>query len=120
MSPCLPQATKYCISSCFYGLMWELHQIEDMDKKRAMTQDAVEALRTRLQLFFEACKHLLANSSIPAYVTMCDLLIIFSRQLSSNPAVAGLKYEPDRGMQHLLNNFIQTYVFIDDEGGENE
>ena len=49
---------------------------------------------------------------------MCDLLIIFSRQLSSNPAVASLKYEPDRGLQHLLNNFIQTYVFIDDEGGE--
>ena len=47
--------------------MWELHQIEDMDKKRAMTQDAVEALRTRLQLFFEACKHLLANSSIPVF-----------------------------------------------------
>ena len=49
---------------------------------------------------------------------MCDLLIIFSRQLSSNQAVASLKYEPDRGLQHLLNNFIQTYVFIDDEGGK--
>lgn len=47
--------------------MWELHQIEDMDKKRAMTNDAVEALRTRLHLFFEACKHLLANSTNPVF-----------------------------------------------------
>lgn len=41
--------------------MWELHQIE-MDK-RTITHDAVEALRTRLHLFLDACKHLLANSN---------------------------------------------------------
>lgn len=53
-----------------------------------------------------------------AYVTICDLLIIFSRQLTSNNVLASLVYEPDRGLQHLLNHFIQTYVFIDDEDGK--
>ncbi|KAG7164936.1 cohesin subunit SA-3-like [Homarus americanus] len=125
-SKILPEeATKYCISSCFFGVMWELHQIEDMAEKRAITHDAVEALRSRLHLFLEACKHLLANSNNPvfreeAYVTICDLMIIFSRQLISNNALTSLVYEPDRGLQHLLNHFIQTYVFIDDEDEEQD
>lgn len=125
-SKVLPEeATKYCISSCFFGVMWELHQIEDMNEKRAITHDAVEALRMRLNQFLEACKHLLANSNNSvfreeAYVTICDLLIIFSRQLMSNNALASLVYEPDRGLQHLLNHFIQTYVFIDDEDEEQD
>ncbi|XP_042863250.1 cohesin subunit SA-2-like isoform X2 [Penaeus japonicus] len=123
-SKSLPEeATKYCISSCFFGVMWELHQIE-MDK-RTITHDAVEALRTRLHLFLDACKHLLANSNNQvfreeAYVTLCDLLIVFSRQLLANAHLSPLVYVPDRGLQHLLNHFIQTYVFIDDEDEEQD
>lgn len=63
----LLQATKYCISSCFFGVLWELHQIEDMNEKRALTHDAVDALRSRLHLFMEACKHLLAQSNNPIF-----------------------------------------------------
>ncbi|XP_068205797.1 cohesin subunit SA-2 isoform X2 [Palaemon carinicauda] len=120
------EVTKYCISSCFFGVMWELHQIEDMIEKRAATSEIIDALRTRLHMFMDSCKHLLTNSSNSifreeAYVTICDLLIIFSRQLiCGNPTLTSLLYEPDRGLQHLLNHFIQTYVFIDDDDEEQD
>ena len=52
---------------------------------------------------------------LQAYLTVCDLLIVFSRQLGSNSSLSSLIFEPDKTLQHLLNNFIQAYVFIDDD-----
>ncbi|RXG56416.1 Cohesin subunit SA-2, partial [Armadillidium vulgare] len=117
--PLPEEVTKYSISSCFFGILWELHQVEDLMEKRASTHDAIEALRTRVQLFLDACKNLLANSENSvfreeAYLTICDLLIVFSRQLKTKEALAPLVYEPDKDLQHSLNNFIQNYVFIED------
>jgi hypothetical protein len=49
---------------------------------------------------------------------MCDLLVVFCDQLASNPQLAELVYEPDRGLQIQLNDFIQNYVFIMEEDGK--
>jgi hypothetical protein len=49
---------------------------------------------------------------------MCDLLVVFCDQLGNNPQVAELVYEPDRGLQIQLNDFIQNYVFIMEEDGK--
>jgi hypothetical protein len=49
---------------------------------------------------------------------MCDLLVVFCDQLASNPQLAELVYEPDRGLQIQLNDFIQNYVFIVEEDGK--
>ena len=46
---------------------------------------------------------------------MCDLLISFCKQLEDNPLLRPLVYEPDRGLQQTLNDFIQTYVFVEQE-----
>jgi hypothetical protein len=55
---------------------------------------------------------------LQAYLTMCDLLVVFCDQLGSNSQLADLVYEPDRGLQIQLNDFIQNYVFIMEEDGK--
>jgi cohesin complex subunit SA-1/2 len=55
---------------------------------------------------------------LQAYLTMCDLLVVFCDQLASNPQLSELVYEPDRGLQIQLNDFIQNYVFIMEEDGK--
>ena len=62
--------------------MWELHQIEDMGEKRAVTSSAIDGLRTRLNLFMDACKHLLTNSVNP----------IFREEVSQSPAFKKMFY----------------------------
>lgn len=55
-----------------------------------------------------------------AYITLCDLLVLFSNQLGqgTHTALEQLVYEADRELQQMLNGFIQTYVFIDEDEGK--
>ena len=55
---------------------------------------------------------------LQAYLTICDLLVVFCDQLGNNPQLAELVYEADRGLQIQLNDFIQNYVFIMEEDGK--
>lgn len=55
-----------------------------------------------------------------AYISTCDLLIAFCKQLENNPLLRPLVYEPDRGLQQTLNDFIQTYVFVEDDDEEQD
>ena len=51
---------------------------------------------------------------------MCDLLIVFSKKLGDNPLLRPLVYQPNLSLQHTLNNFIQTYVFVEEEDEEHD
>lgn len=55
-----------------------------------------------------------------AYVAICDLLIVFCNQLSTNPykVLSELIYEPDKDLQKILNDFIQGNVFVYEEEGK--
>ena len=44
-----------------------------------------------------------------------DLLVCFSKRLKDNPHLKPLVYEPDRDLQQILENFIHTYVFVEEE-----
>lgn len=55
---------------------------------------------------------------LQAYLTICDLLVVFCDQLGNNPQLVELVYEADRGLQIQLNDFIQNYVFIMEEDGK--
>jgi hypothetical protein len=55
---------------------------------------------------------------LQAYLTRCDLLVVFYSQLGNNPQLAELTYEPDRGLQIELKDSIQNYVFIMEEDGK--
>ena len=51
---------------------------------------------------------------------MCDLLISFCKQLEDNPLLRPLVYEPDRALQTTLIDFIQTYVFVEEDDEEQD
>lgn len=48
-----------------------------------------------------------------AYLSLCDLLVIFSANLAKNPNryVQIMQYRPTEIQKELLINFVKTYVF---------
>ena len=71
--------------------MWELHQIEDMIEKRAVTNEAIEALRSRLHIFMDACKQLLTHSSNSIFREEVSILFIIKFVVSENLCVLDIE-----------------------------
>lgn len=49
-------------------------------------------------------------------MSICDLLIVFSRHLA--PSLERLVYEPDKNLQAQLGSFLNDKVFIEDDDGQ--
>ena len=68
------------------------------------------------------CSHLLNHPqpkvSEEAYVTICDSLIVYSKNLGEKEGLKPLVYEPDKALQKQLSNFLEEKVFLDDEEGQ--
>jgi cohesin complex subunit SA-1/2 len=109
--------------------MWDLVTIEDMiagaggvATPHAVTE--IENLRQRFRSYMDVALALIQSGSQQefkeeAFLCVCDLLIIFGDQLGrNNPALAPLVYSPDRNLQTLLNEFIQAYIFVEDDDCE--
>lgn len=120
------EAVRYCISAGFFAIMWDLHHLEEVMSNGASGAEELPLLKRRLCLFMDTMKDMLTSRHNQtyveeAYLTICDLLVIFCDQLGNNPALQDLVYEADRSLQIQLNDFIQHYVFIledDDEQDE--
>lgn len=91
-----------------------------------LSQEAIIELRQHVDQFIEAAQMLIRSSPHitireEAYVCLCDLLIVFSEQLNSTaPFLADLAVEPDRNLQLLLNEFVQSYVFVPEQDAEHD
>ncbi|XP_075217243.1 stromal antigen isoform X2 [Lycorma delicatula] len=116
------EAVKYCISACFFGILWDLHHLEKLAKDGEAEESKVAEVKNRLINFMETMKEMLVTSTSQvykeeAYLVICDLLVVFCNQLQSNPhaVLAELVYEADRPLQIMLNDFIQNNVFIYEE-----
>ena len=55
-----------------------------------------------------------------AYVTICDSLIIYSKNLGEKAGLKLLVYEPDKNLQKQLSNFLEDKVFLDDDDGKDK
>ncbi|XP_045471555.1 cohesin subunit SA-1 [Harmonia axyridis] len=125
-SPLPPDALKYCISACFYYLLWGLRSLEVMHEGGGLTGSPTQELRSQLDQFIEACQNLIRFSSEPlikeeSYISLCDLLIVFSEQLSGSASyLADLVSVPDRSLQLLLNEFVQNFVFVPEQIAEHD
>lgn len=121
-----PEALKYCLSSCFYYLLWGLRSLELAHENGSLTPDMTQELRVNLDQYIEACQDLIRSSPHmamreEAYVCLCDLLVVFSEQLANNADhLSELTCEPDRNLQLLLNEFVQTYVFVPEQDSEHD
>ncbi|CAH0773701.1 unnamed protein product [Bemisia tabaci] len=121
------EAIKYCISTCYFGILWDLHHLEELVEGGGGSdiEDNAIQIKARLINVMDLFKDMLLTQKMQdlkeeSYLSICDLLIIFCNQLVSNstPLLAHLVYEPNQSLQILLNDFIQTNVFIYEEEGE--
>ncbi|VEN54810.1 unnamed protein product [Callosobruchus maculatus] len=121
------EAQKYCLSACYYALLWGLRDVEAQNEASTLTHSVVQELTDKLSAFMDASQELIRNSphaviKEEAYIGLCDLLIIFSEQLASTGGeqLVDLICRPDRNLQVLLNEFVQTYVFIPEQDSEHD
>ncbi|KAI4493092.1 hypothetical protein M0802_009642 [Mischocyttarus mexicanus] len=132
-SKCLPhEAVKYCISACFFAILWGQHHLMEATDSGSRGEDECHQLKERLHSFMASMRHFVSgdNSTVrtppilreEAYNTICDLLVVFCNQLASHPnaLMFQLVYEPDQAMQNMLNRFIQEYVFCEEEDDEHD
>lgn len=121
-----PEAQKYSISACFYCLMWGLQSLEATHEGGGPIGPGIQELREHLDQYFVAAQALIrmAPHAIireEAYICLCDLLIVFSEQLGNTvPFLSELICEPDRNLQLLLNEFVQTYVFVPEQDSDHD
>ncbi|THK32919.1 cohesin subunit SA-1 isoform X1 [Diachasma alloeum] len=119
------EATKYCISGCFFSILWGQNHLLEANDLGTRGEDEARELYRCLHTFMDAMRYFVAGEghrmAVPlreeAYNTICDLLVMFCNQLNSNPnpLLHRLVYEPDQDMQDMLNKFIQDYVFFDED-----
>ncbi|KAK2720377.1 cohesin subunit SA-1-like isoform X2 [Artemia franciscana] len=108
----------YSIRFCYYGLLWDLENIEENPERGSARQEQVENLRARLHLYMGMMYKIVSSSQVvsyreEAYLSICDTLVIFSKQLISNPILAPLVYEAEPVLIGALNHFINHFVFMD-------
>ena len=101
------------------ALVWELHLLSEARTQGTNTQ----MVRNKLLDFMCEMKSLLNHESEElseeAFVSICDLLIIFCSQLENDsPAVAPLVYKPNVALIQQLEAFILERVFIEDDESE--
>ncbi|XP_073982200.1 stromal antigen isoform X1 [Rhodnius prolixus] len=112
------EAVKYCMSACYFAVLWDLHHIEEIMEGGGPTEDIIVEVKSKLSLLMDVMKMMLIqqHSQIykeEAYLIVCDLLVVFCDQLATNTKIklSNLVYEPDRQLQNILNEFIQNNVF---------
>ncbi|KAK7478980.1 hypothetical protein BaRGS_00029741 [Batillaria attramentaria] len=110
------------VSSCSMAILWYLNRLNEDNPDK----DQMKLLKRRLDSLMKHCHDLLFHQrekvgeekELPfqAYVTICDLLIVFSKHLGDgNPLMKPLVYEVDRSLQSHLSNFLTEKVFVEDE-----
>uniref|UniRef100_A0A4W4GZ24 Cohesin subunit SA n=1 Tax=Electrophorus electricus TaxID=8005 RepID=A0A4W4GZ24_ELEEL len=83
--------------------------------------DDLVALRRVVKSFLAVCQQCLSNVNTPvkeqAFMLLCDLLMIFSHQLTtgSREALQPLVFNPDGTLQSELLSFVLDHVFIDQD-----
>lgn len=121
-----PEALKFSLSSCYYYLLWGLRDLEIAADQIAVSHTKVQEVREKLNDFIEASQTLIRSSphiliKEEAYIGLCDLLIVFSEQLQSqHELITELICRPDRNLQVLLNEFVQTFVFVPEQDAEHD
>nr|CAD7397012.1 unnamed protein product [Timema cristinae] len=119
------EAVKYCICACFFGILWDLRHLEELMESGSNGTQELALLKHNLNNFMEAMKEmlLLGPSQVykeEAYIVICDILVMFCDQLANNPHLGDLVYYADRNLQMILNDFIQSYVFVMEDDDEQD
>merc|ERR1719266_178121 len=85
--------------ACYFGLLWYRTRAEE-NLDRDTTAAAIDVLKEE------------------AFISVCDLLIVFSHMGEAKAPLKSLQYRPDSHIADLLDQFIQEHVFVDEEDEE--
>ncbi|CAI9736491.1 cohesin subunit SA-1 isoform X1 [Octopus vulgaris] len=106
------------ISTCSMAIMWWLQKLDENNPDK----ENIRVLKRRLIDLMRYCNELIFHSqdkvSEEAYITICDLLIVFSKHLGENALLKALIYEPDKNLQAQLCGFLSEKVFVEDDDEE--
>jgi len=101
-------------------LQWSMATLDDSNPSRVRlgvgecavlctllsVQEVMRAIQSKLNLLLRYCRDLLHSTRHPQsredYITLCDLLIAFGRQLRAVGQLAPLAYCPDPSLQRAL------------------
>lgn len=104
------------IGCCHISLMWQLSALDQTTTDEA----AMSPLKKNLKNFLDRCTVLLKHNEDSvqeeAYISICDLLVVFGKNLANkNAALASLTHSADGGLRESLSHFLNEKVFIEDE-----
>ncbi|KAM4541946.1 cohesin subunit SA-1a isoform 2-T2 [Odontesthes bonariensis] len=111
------QIAVQALQCSHYSILWQLVKITE----GAPSKDDLVALRRVVKSFLAVCQQCLSNVNTPvkeqAFMLLCDLLMIFSHQLTSGgrEGLQPLVFNPDSTLQSELLNFVLDHVFIDQD-----
>ncbi|XP_044583822.1 cohesin subunit SA-2 isoform X2 [Cotesia glomerata] len=123
------EAGKYAISACFFAILWGQNQLMEAGDMGKRGEEEAAQLHDQLTAFMDSMRYFVAGEGNrvailreEAYNTICDMLVMFCSQLTSqaNVLLHQLVYEADPIMQNMLNQFIQEYVFVEEEDDEHD
>lgn len=111
------EALNYCIESCFFSICWGLSSLESAFESSALAY-TTEELRRNLEKYCDVLNKLIKLAEKPsikeaAYLSLCDLFVIFSTNLmkNQNQYVQQMVYQPTDAQKQLLVDFVKTHVF---------
>ncbi|XP_022098591.1 cohesin subunit SA-2-like isoform X2 [Acanthaster planci] len=108
------------IACTHYSLLWDLTRLNEHNPEKA---DMLK-LRKRTSEIVRTCSKLLLDGSDgireEGFITICDLLIVFGKQIAANAVLAPLIYDPNANLQNMLSDFVQEHVFIEEEEDDDD
>ncbi|XP_033895231.1 cohesin subunit SA-1 [Acipenser ruthenus] len=111
------QIAVQALQCSHYSILWQLVTITE----GSPSKDDLIALRKVVKSFLAVCQQCLSNVNTPvkeqAFMLLCDLLMIFSHQLTSGSreGLQPLVFNPDIPLQNELLSFVMDHVFIDQD-----
>ncbi|XP_041483045.1 cohesin subunit SA-1-like isoform X3 [Lytechinus variegatus] len=114
------QIFTLAISCCHYAIMWTMTKLDNQNPEMS----EMKRIRRHCSELIKTCSSLLIDGSEQireeAFITICDLMVVFSRQLAAQPALAPLVYEANLTLQTLLSDFVQEHVFVEEDDDDDE
>ncbi|XP_028650535.1 cohesin subunit SA-1a [Erpetoichthys calabaricus] len=111
------QIAVQALQCSHYSILWHLVKITESSPSK----EDLLALRKVVKSFLAVCQQCLSNVNTPvkeqAFMLLCDLLMIFSHQLTtgSREGLQPLIFNPDSQLQNELLSFVLDHVFIDQD-----
>ncbi|XP_029473133.1 cohesin subunit SA-1 isoform X1 [Rhinatrema bivittatum] len=114
------QIVVQALQCSHFSILWQLVKITEGSPSK-VSKDDMLILRKTVKSFLAVCQQCLSNVNTPvkeqAFMLLCDLLMIFSHQLTTGgrEGLLPLVFNPDLGLQSELLNFVMDHVFIDQD-----